>query len=236
MNYPRALQRALRAAANPSKAAVLRSFFKTGKGDYAEGDQFLGVTVPVQRKIAAAHESLAFPALHALLRSKTHEERLTALLILVRRFQKADTTARHHIFTFYLEHLKAVNNWDLVDLSADKIVGPSVEAMHPVMLDMMARSDHLWTRRIAIVATFHFIRQGKPENTLRIAHMLLHDKHDLIHKAVGWMLREVGKRCGTATLEQFLDEHAARMPRTMLRYAIERLPEPKRAAYLRKRS
>jgi len=232
----RKIRHALRHAAHPAKARILSSFFKTGKGAYAEGDRFLGVTVPVQRAIACQFSMAAPACLHSLLQSTVHEDRLTALLILVQQFAAAGTAGRRTLFNFYLKHLDAVNNWDLVDLTADKIVGQAVEGRGTVLLERMARSPHLWTRRIAIVATFHFIKQGKPGPTLKIARILVHDSQDLIQKAVGWMLREVGKRCSRQDLESFLDAWCRSMPRTMLRYAIERLPESCRRGYLKRKT
>jgi len=228
----KALKRDLRAAASREKAAVLRRFFRTGPGGYAEGDVFIGVTVPRQRAIAQRHSILAFTDLAVLLRSPIHEERMTALLILTYRAARADAEDRRRILDFYLTHLDAVNNWDLVDLSADKIVGAALDGHAGDALARMARSRNMWERRIAMVATFHFIKQHRADEALRVARLLLHDEHDLIHKAVGWMLREVGKRCSRDTLESFLKPRYRSMPRTMLRYAIERLPDERRAAYL----
>jgi 3-methyladenine DNA glycosylase AlkD len=161
-----------------------------------------------------------------------HEDRAVALLILVNRFRKADAAGRKRIYSFYMKHTAAVNNWDLVDCSAPYIAGPYLECAGTGALTRLARSRNLWERRIAIVATYHFIRQGHPEETLRIAEMLLADEHDLIHKAVGWMLREVGKRCAEDVEAAFLEKHCRTMPRTMLRYAVERFPAPRRAYFL----
>jgi len=235
MSGQQTIRQALRHAADPAKARILSSFFKTGKGQYAEGDRFLGVTVPVQRAIARRFCTATPACLHSLLLSTIHEERLTALLILVQQFAAAGPADRRTLFDFYVAHRCSVNNWDLVDLTADKIVGPAAEDRGSALLVHMAKSPHLWTRRSAIVATFHFIKQGKPGPTLKIARLLLHDRHDLIQKATGWMLREVGKRCSSHILESFLDAHCRSMPRTMLRYAIERLPERSRCSYLRRK-
>ncbi len=226
------LRTGLRRAASPAKAAVLQRFFKTGKGEYGEGDVFLGVTVPEQRRLARRFSSLELPAIAELLNSRVHEERLTALLILVNRFAKAAPAERRRIYGFYMRHRQRVNNWDLVDSSAPYIVGPYLEGRGTAVLERLARSRNVWDRRIAMLATFDAIRRGDAGPALRIAAMLLADEHDLIHKAAGWMLREVGKRCGAAVLEEFLASHGGTMPRTMLRYAIERFPEARRREYL----
>jgi 3-methyladenine DNA glycosylase AlkD len=223
--------RALRRRASPEKAKVLARFFKTGKGEYGEGDQFLGVVVPDQRAVAKEHKALSLPDIRLLLHSPIHEHRLTALLILTYQFPKATPPARKRIFDFYLANTARVNNWDLVDLSAPNIVGAFLLGKPRRRLYALARSAALWERRIAIVATHAFIRNGEYGDTLAIAAALLGDRHDLLHKAVGWMLREVGKR-DEAVLENFLRRHAATMPRTALRYAIERMPEGKRRRYL----
>jgi len=253
------LKRAMERLADPAKAAVLARFFRTGPGQYGQGDVFLGITVPRQRALAAGYVSMTLPHIARLLVSGVHEHRLTALLILVGKYQKAgkDAAARDgrraqegdgrrataiarekkRIYEFYLSHTAGVNNWDLVDLSAPNIAGGYLlsRPRGRSVLRRLARSSNLWERRIAIVATHAFIRAGQFEDTLKIAEMLLDDGHDLIHKAVGWMLREVGKR-DLAAEEAFLDAHAADMPRTALRYAIERFPEKKRKAYLSARS
>jgi 3-methyladenine DNA glycosylase AlkD len=228
LHSARDIKRELRKAADPKKAAVLQGFFKTGPGQYSEGDVFLGVTVPQSRAIAKKYADVALPEIKMLLDSKIHEERLVALLLLVQKYKDAEDKER--IAKFYLDNIKQVNNWDLVDLSAPGIIGPLGDKQ---LLYRLAKSSNLWERRIAIVSTLHFIRQGDFADTIKIAKMLLHDKHDLIHKAAGWMLREVGKR-DEAALEQFLDKHCTAMPRTMLRYAIERLPAEKRLYYMRK--
>lgn len=230
----RAVRRALRAVALPAKAAVLERFFKTRPGEYAEGDRFLGVTVPEQRRIARRFGELPMPATLELLVSPIHEERLTALLIWIRQFDRADDTVRQAIHTTYLAHTGHINNWDLVDLSAPPLVGAWLINRSRRPLLRLARSASLWERRIAIVATHSFIRRGEFHDTLSIADQLLADPEDLIHKAVGWMLREVGKR-DQGTLEAFLGPRCCHMPRTMLRYAIERLPETRRQQYLRGR-
>ncbi len=211
-------------------------FFKTGKGQYGHGDVFWGITVPQQRVVVHRHfASASLTDIQKLLYSPVHEQRLVALLILVKQFEKADTQTKRVIFDFYMQHIGQVNNWDLVDSSADKIVGAYLflAKKSTQFLEKLAQSKHLWTRRVAIIATFYFIKQGEFEPTLRISEMLLGDAHDLIHKAVGWMLREVGKK-SLAAEEAFLQKHYKMMPRTMLRYAIERFPANKRKIYLRK--
>ena len=223
----------LRQMASKEKAQVLMRFFKTGKGQYAEGDKFLGVMVPQTRKLVKKFENLERENVLEFLRSKFHEERLLALLILVRQFEKGSAQRQKEIFEIYLRNTKFINNWDLVDLSADKIVGAFLEKKSKNILFDLAKSKSLWERRIAMLATFHFIKNGQSEWAIKIAEKLLHDKHDLMHKAVGWMLREVGKRCSEKTECEFLDKHARTMPRTMLRYAIERFPEEKRKYYLK---
>ena len=227
------IRKELKKQASKEKAKVLQSFFKTGPGEYAEGDIFLGVIVPHIRKIAGRHRDLALDDTIRLLKSKFHEERLTALLILIARFNRDDLKGKKMIYRTYLRHTKYINNWDLVDLSAEHIVGAYLWGKSTKPLDKLARSEMLWERRIAILATFHFIRNHRFSETLKIARLLLRDKEDLIHKAVGWLLREVGKRDRRAE-ETFLKKHYRRMPRTMLRYAIEKFPENKRQSYLKK--
>ncbi|MEK7653580.1 MAG: DNA alkylation repair protein [Patescibacteria group bacterium] len=219
----------LKKSADPKKAAVLKRFFKTGKGEYGEGDKFLGVIVPEQRKIAKKYSESSINDLQKLLDSEIHEYRLTALLILVDIYPQSPKK----IVNFYLKNTKNINNWDLVDLSAPNIVGDYFLDKDRKMLRQLAKSKNLWERRIAMVATYAFIKRSQFADTIKIAGMLLGDSHDLIHKAVGWMLREVGKR-DKKILLNFLDKNAARMPRTMLRYAIEKLPEKKRKKYLKK--
>ncbi len=225
------VQARLRALAIPGKAQVLQGFFKTGPGEYGEGDVFLGVMVPQVRQVAREFSALPDREVERLLASPVHEERLTGLLVLVRRFEKGDPSGRRRAHDLYRRHLRRVNNWDLVDLTAPNILGAYLLDRNRSVLDRLARSPNLWRRRIAIVATHAFIRRGEFADTLRIAGCLINDPEDLIHKAVGWMLREVGKR-DVATLEGFLRTHCRRMPRTMLRYAIERFPESRRKAYL----
>ncbi|MGI0005607.1 MAG: DNA alkylation repair protein [Nitrososphaera sp.] len=213
--------------ADPAKANVLQRFFKTGKSQYGEGDVFMGVTVPRSRQVATKYAGITLEDVKGLLYSKIHEERLVALLILVRK-SKADLEG---VARFYINNISQVNNWDLVDLSAPRILGAYLEGRDRSILYRLAASDKLWERRIAIIATQHFIRKDDFADTLKISEMLLADDHDLMHKAVGWMLREVGKR-DLAVEEAFLQRHWKNMPRTALRYAIERFPEEKRRAYM----
>ncbi|HMU74592.1 MAG TPA: DNA alkylation repair protein [Elusimicrobiota bacterium] len=228
-----AVRRALRRAARPDKIAILSSFFKTGPGEYGAGDRFLGVPVPTQRRIARDHRAMSLDAVVDLLRGPIHEERLTALLILLEKFKIGSPAERSALHRFYVRHLHRVNNWDLVDCSAATLVGEALEGKSHALLDRLARSGNLWDRRVAMIATHYFTKKGDPKPALRLARRLLSDPHDLMHKAVGWMLREVGKRCGEAFLTTFLDRHGAAMPRTALRYAIERFPFHRRRFYLR---
>ena len=226
------VRKALEKHINPDKAAFFPRFFKAGPGEYAEGDQFLGVVVPDQRKIARSFRELPLVEIQRLLESDYHECRLTGILILVTQYQKAKTEAeRKTIFDFYLANIDNVNNWDLVDSSAHKIVGPFLENRNRKRLYQLARAKHLWKNRVAVIATLHYIKQGDLGDTLEISRLLLDHPHDLIHKAVGWMLRECGK-VDIAVLRQFIDQHGTRMPRTMLRYAIEKLSREERAQIL----
>ena len=214
---------------NPKKAKLLSGFFKTGKGEYGEGDVFLGIMVPQQREVSKKHRYLSLNDLQVLLNSKIHEYRLTALFILIYQYQKAGN--KKAIVNFYLKNTKNINNWDLVDLSAPRILGDYLISKDRKILYKLAKG-HLWDKRIAILATFAFIAKKDFKDSLRIAEILLKDKHDLIHKAVGWMLREIGKR-DQITEEKFLKKHCKNMPRTMLRYAIEKFDEKKRGFYLK---
>jgi len=229
------LKKALRRLANPKKAKILQMFFKTGKGQYGEGDIFLGLTVPEQRRIAKEFsKKISIEEIAVLLNSKIHEERLVALLILVDKFSKSSEELKELIFNFYIENAKRVNNWDLVDLTAPNIAGNYLlNKKDKKILYKFANSKNLWEKRIAIVSTFSFIRAGQFEDTLKISKVLLNDSHDLIHKAVGWMLREVGKK-DEKVLEDFLKENYSKLPRTTLRYAIERFGEEKRKRFLRR--
>jgi len=217
---------------NPEDGLFLQRFFKTGPGQYGEGDLFRGIRVPALRKLAKAHQGIPVEQAQQLLQSAYHEDRLLALLILVLKYTKASEAERSGIYTLYLDHTRYINNWDLVDASAEHIVGAYLSDRSREPLHHLARSCSIWERRIAMLATFHFIKRGDCAETLRIAEMLLTDKADLIHKAVGWMLREVGKR-DIKREEAFLTAHCRQMPRTMLRYAIERFPEVKRQSYLK---
>lgn len=220
--------RRLRDFASEERAVVSRRFFKTGAGQYGEGDQFLGVSVPNLRTVVREFRSLTVEELLPLLHSSWHEERLLAIVILTEQYKRGDRDA---IYALYLANTKFINNWDLVDASAPQIVGAHLYERSRAPLRRLAKSESLWERRIAIIATQHFIRQGDFDETLALAALLLRDREDLIHKAVGWMLREVGNR-DRARLLSFLDEHATSMPRTMLRYAIEKFPEELRKQYL----
>jgi 3-methyladenine DNA glycosylase AlkD len=228
------VRKELKSMAEPEKAAILQRFFKTGPSQYGEGDIFIGVMVPQSRQVAKKFNQLPLGEVRTLLYSRVHEERLVALLILAWRYSSASSSReKEEIVKFYLDHIKRVNNWDLVDLSAPNILGAHLVDRdgRRRLLYRLAGSENVWERRIAIVATHHFIRNGDFSDTLKIAEMLLQDRHDLIHKAVGWMLREVGKRDAAAEKE-FLEKHCSVMPRTMLRYAIERLSERKRRRYM----
>jgi 3-methyladenine DNA glycosylase AlkD len=216
---------------DPHRAKNLSWFFKTGKGQYGEGDIFLGIPVPEQRKIAKRYVDLSLEDLHELLNSKVHEHRFTALVILISKYRKAEESGKKEIFDFYLRNTENVNNWDLVDLSAPRIVGDYLINRERSILYKLAKSDSLWERRISILSTFTFIDNNDFEDALNISELLLHDEHDLIHKAVGWALREIGKRDQNVE-ERFLAKHCLHMPRTMLRYAIEKFDEEKRKRYL----
>lgn len=229
------LRKEMRRAASPARARGALRFFKSGPGEYGEGERFLGLDAAGMHGAARRHRELALADVRALLRSAWHEERAVALLILVQQFRRGEEAARKRIYELYLRSTRHINNWDLVDCSAEHIVGPWLAARpgeRRRVLDRLARSRSLWERRIAVLATFHFIKQRDFRETLRIATMMLGDEHDLIHKAVGWMLREVGNR-DRAAEATFLRRYAARMPRTMLRYAIEKFPEPERQRWLR---
>lgn len=252
------LQKEIQKLKNPAKSKLLQRFFKTGKGEYGEGDKFLGIMVPKQRALVKKYwQDLNLKNIEILLKSKYHEERLIALLILVKQYSSPpqvwggikgevdNSKIQNHkskIYNFYLSHTKYINNWDLVDLSAHKIAGNylyslSLEGEGRVrgekdILVRLANSKNLWERRIAIISTFAFIDKNNPSMTFKLAKILLGDRHDLIHKAVGWSLREMGKKCGQNILKHFLDKYATKMPRTMLRYAIEKLSQKERKHYL----
>lgn len=228
----REVKKLLRKKGDPEKAKFLMRFFKTGKGQYAEGDVLLGITVPEQRLIANKYRELPLKELSLLLQDKFHECRLTALFILVRKYERTLKQEQKQLMDFYLKHRKFVNNWDLVDSSARQIVGDYLlNRADRSLLYRYAESKNIWERRIAIIATHAFIMAHQFEDTLKISEMLLQDKHDLIHKAVGWMLREMGKR-DEQTLENFLKKHCRVMPRTALRYALERLSPAKKKTYM----
>ena len=224
----------LEKAADPVQAEKLQGFFKTGKGEYGEGDIFLGVKVPEQRRIAKKHRDISLDETIKLLQSNIHEHRLTSLFILNHKFAKGDEKTRKKIVDLYLANTAFINNWDLVDSSAHKIIGPWLLDKPRDLLYKLAESEMLWERRIAMIATFPFIRQGDLSDAVALAKILLHDEHDLIHKASGWMLREVGKK-DIDLLYSFLDEYSLGMPRTMLRYSIEKIPEEKRKHYLQRK-
>ncbi|PIS09572.1 DNA alkylation repair protein [Candidatus Beckwithbacteria bacterium CG10_big_fil_rev_8_21_14_0_10_34_10] len=227
------IKKELKKAARNKQAKTLSRFFKTGKGEYGEGDLFLGVKVPDIRKVAKKYKDLELLKVEKLLQSKIHEYRLTALLILTYKFPQADEKERQKIVSLYLKNTKYINNWDLVDLSAPKIVGEYFLDKDRKILYKLAKSKDLWEKRIAILATYAFLRQNQLKDTIKISLLLLKDNHDLIHKAVGWMLRELGKK-DEKVLTQFLEKHFKAMPRTMLRYSIERFEEKKRKYFLKK--
>ncbi len=222
---------------NPDKAKVFAHFFKSGPGQYGEGDQFLGIMVPTIRKLVTKYYyQLEIDDVSQLLVSKYHETRLLALLVLVKKYEKTKLdTEKKKLYDFYLDHRQFINNWDLVDLSTPRLMGDYLLTHPRDILYQLASSGNLWERRISIMATFAFIRAGEYADTLRLSKILLNDPHDLIHKAVGWMLREMGKK-DKAVLISYLDDYATLMPRTMLRYAIEKLPETERQYYLKKES
>lgn len=226
------VERDLRALADPEKAAFFPRFFKTGPGQYGEGDIFIGVTVPQTRSVAKKHKELPLKEVEELIRNPVHECRAAALFILCEKFTKADGATRKKIVDLYVKNTKWINNWDLVDLSAYKIIGAWLYDLGDVsLLDKLARSKNMWEQRIAIISTFYFIQRKDLEHTFRIADILIAHPHDLLHKAVGWMLREAGKRDPKAE-EAFLKTRYKTMPRTMLRYAIEKFDETKRKKYL----
>jgi 3-methyladenine DNA glycosylase AlkD len=217
---------------DPKVAERSQSFFKTNKGDYGYGDIFIGIKMPVLRELAKKHIDISLTDVKKLIKSKIHEERLIALLILVYKFKKAkDESVKNKIYEVYTNHFKYINNWDLVDVTCPHIVGPYLIDKDRKILYTWARSDHLWTKRIAMVTNWWFIRKGDLKDVFKLSKILLKDEHDLIHKAVGWMLRETGKK-DLKALEEFLKKHYKVMPRTMLRYAIEKFPETKRKRYL----
>ena len=228
----RDVQRRLKKLGNPEHAVISQRFFKTGAGEYGEGDVFIGIRVPVLRKLVKEFNDLPAREVEILLRSPIHEERLLAILLFVRIFKEGDDGVKKDIYELYLKSTEFINNWDLVDVSAEHIVGAYLLNKNKRPLYRLARSKNLWDRRIAIMATFHFVKRRQFSETIKISSILLADRHDLIHKACGWMLREIGKR-DRKTEEAFLKERYKKMPRTMLRYAIEKFPEEKRQRYLK---
>ena len=228
----RTIQFELKALADKKNAEVAQRFFKTGPGEYGEGDIFIGIRVPVLRRLAMKYQTIPIKEAEHLLKSPIHEERLLALFIMIRIYSKAEEAIKKTIYDLYLKNTKFVNNWDLVDASAEYIVGDFLLGKGKKPLYQLARSPNLWERRISIMSTFCFIKHRKYAETLTIAKTLLNDKEDLIHKAVGWMLREVGKR-DLSLEEEFIKANYKEMPRTMLRYAIEKFPETKRQGYLK---
>ncbi len=229
-HYP-VIQARLQQLANPEVAKISQRFFKTGPGQYAEGDIFIGINVPALRALSQEFRGTNLETVGQMLRSSNHEERLLALYLLIDFYQHGTVEAKNSAYQLYLDHTRFINNWDLVDSSAAQIVGHYLFDKARGILDDLARSDWLWERRIAIVASFYFIRQNQFDDTLRLAECLLQDRHDLIHKAVGWMLREIAKRDSSQT-EAFLRKHYQQLPRTTLRYAIERMPSALRQQYL----
>ena len=226
------LKQTLDSLANPDIAEHSQRFFKTGPGEYGEGDRFRGIRVPVLRKTAKKFQQLSIDDTTALLHSPFHEDRLTALFIFVLKYKKGSEREKQLIYDTYLGNTTYINNWDLVDSSAHKIVGPHLADRDRSVLYELAKSPSLWERRISMMATYHFIHNDDFIDTLQIAELLLHDDEDLIHKVVGWMLREMGKR-NFDLEDSFLEKHYRSMPRTMLRYAIEKFPEERRQAYLK---
>ncbi|MEK2645152.1 DNA alkylation repair protein [Bdellovibrio sp. BCCA] len=228
----REIQKDIRKSADATRAKNLKRFFKTDPGEYGEGDVFIGLTVPQSRAFAKKYFETPLKDLEVLLKSEIHEERLIALIILSNRFAKSDEREKFQIYKLYLKNTKYINNWDLVDTSAEYIVGGYLYDKDRKVLQQLAKSKSLWERRIAMLSTFHFIKKGEYQDTLRIARILLKDEHDLIHKASGWMLREMGKRVSEKELRGFLEKYASKMPRTMLRYAIEKFSPKDRRYYL----
>jgi 3-methyladenine DNA glycosylase AlkD len=228
------VRKKLKSLANKKKAKILQGFFKTGKGEYGEGDVFLGIMMPIQRQVTKKFIDLPIIEVEKLLKSKIHEERMVALLILVLKYEAGNDTGKEKIFNVYLKNTKYINNWDLIDVTCPRIVGSYLLNKKRDVLYKLVKSKNLWNRRIAIVSTSYFIRNNDFKDTIKIAEILLKDNHDLIHKATGWMLREVGKR-DEKELLKFLDKYYNKMARTMLRYSIERLEEKKRKYYLHKK-
>jgi 3-methyladenine DNA glycosylase AlkD len=223
----------LKSHSNPGKAKAMQRFFKTGKGEYGEGDIFIGLSVPLQRTIARKYTGLSLTEIQKLLSSPIHEMRLTGLFILNRKYLNSSLAEKQKIFDFYLKNSTKINNWDLVDSSASSIVGNYLFDKPRDILFKLAKSKNIWERRIAMISTYAFIKNKDFKTTLILSEILLNDEHDLIHKAVGWMLKEISKK-DTKAVEKFLDINCIKMPRTMLRYAIEKMPESKRRGYLKR--
>lgn len=234
-NLSQETKKMLHGFAKKEKAEILKRFFKTGKGEYGEGDKFLGVVVPdIRKTVKYFWKEISMSQVLGFLHSEFHEERLFALLVLVEKYKYGNDLEKKKIFEVYLKNIKKyINNWDLVDLTAPNIVGDYLYSRDRKLLKQLAKSNNLWEKRVAILSTFYFIYRKESKDTVMIARMLLSDKHDLIHKAVGWMLREVGKRCSVDILEDFLKANANKMPRTALRCAIERLPQKRRVFWLK---
>jgi 3-methyladenine DNA glycosylase AlkD len=228
------LKRDIKQLADPKQAILLQRFFKTGKGEYGEGDIFLGIKVPVQRSVAKKYKDLSLADIQQLLNSKIHEYRLIALLILMQKYDTAEEDVKKQIFEMYLMNTQNINNWDLIDLSAPNIVGNYLLDKDRSILYKLAKSKSIWDKRISMLATFEFIANGQVKDTLAIAEILVNDKHDLIQKAVGWMLRELGKRVSQGKEEKFLRKYYKTMPRIMLRYSIERFDDKKKEFYMNK--
>lgn len=239
MSNLKKLTQELHSHANKPQAAILQRFFKTKPGQYGAGDVFLGLKVPLTRRLALKYSNLGQVEIKSLLANKIHEFRLVGLLILIEQYETArDLKTKKNIVDFYLKNIRGINNWDLVDLSVYKILGDFLwlEKKAQPILNKLAISKNIWERRMAMIATYAFIKKGRTTETFRIAKKLLKDEHDLIHKAVGWMLREVGKRVSKSELLEFLDDYHKIMPRTALRYAIEHLSPPEREYYLSRKN
>jgi 3-methyladenine DNA glycosylase AlkD len=235
LSTARSAEQAIKKLGNRARAAANRRYFKTGPGEYGEGDIFIGLTVPTIRKLAVVYRDLPLQEIEKLLRSPIHEVRLLAVILLISLFERSDINVRTRIYLAYLKAIKKyINNWDLIDISAEHIVGAYLEGKPKNVLAKLARSKNVWERRVAMLATFRYIKTGRATLALRIAAILVNDRHDLIQKAVGWMLREIGKRCGQDIEKAFLEKHARKMPRTMLRYAIEKFSPAERAYFLKK--
>ncbi|MCB0366939.1 MAG: DNA alkylation repair protein [Bdellovibrionales bacterium] len=227
------IHKRLRQFASLKRAQLNQSFFKTGKGEYGYGDIFLGITMPDCRKVAKEYKDLSLAETKRVIRSKYHEERMAGLIILVQKYEKASADKeRERLYKTYVDHFNYINNWDLVDVTCPRIVGQHLENRNRKILYQWAKSERLWTKRVAIISTLWFVKDGDLDDAFKLAQVLLHDEHDLIHKAVGWVLREAGKK-EVKRLEAFLKKHCKTMPRTMLRYAIEKFPERKRQMYLK---